>query len=139
MSKQSSDKKRAPEISQRERELLQELEEYNQERERLKEILGNVGGQSFSKKDRAINIAFLTIVFATFVFSFVIDGFSHTISLEIGVLLVSMKIVWMIHSQHKVNHFQFWMLNSIEYRLNDMARRNRQIEKGIREIRGEKE
>ena len=29
----------------------------------------------------------------------------------------------MMHQNAKVNHFQFWVLNSIEFRLNAMERR----------------
>ena len=38
-------------------------------------------------------------------------------SIEIGLLLVSIKIIWMIHKQMKVERFQFWILNLIEYRI----------------------
>lgn len=52
-------------------------------------------------------------------------------SLGLGVLLVSVKIVWMIHKQAKVEHFQFWILNSIEFRLNDVSRKIDRIEEQI--------
>jgi hypothetical protein len=55
------------------------------------------------------------------------------ISLEISVLLVSIKIVWMIHSQHKYNHFIFWILSTIEYRINDAGKRVQNIEKMIKD------
>jgi len=41
---------------------------------------------------------------------------------------VSIKIIWMIHQQQKIDHFQFWILNSIEFRLNEIVRRTRIIE-----------
>ena len=49
--------------------------------------------------------------------------------LLIGVLLVSVKIIWMIHKQTKVEHFQFWILNSIEFRLNAISKKLTQMEK----------
>jgi cell shape-determining protein MreC len=51
------------------------------------------------------------------------------VSLELAIFLVSIKIIWMIHKESKIEHFQFWMLNSIEFRLNDVARRIGEIEK----------
>ena len=54
---------------------------------------------------------------------------SSMLTLEIGVLLVSVKIIWMIHKQTKVEHFQFWILNSIEFRLNAISKKLTQIEK----------
>jgi hypothetical protein len=49
-------------------------------------------------------------------------------SIEVGLLMVSVKIIWMIHKQSKVEHFQFWILNSIEFRVNDVAKRLRALE-----------
>jgi len=46
-------------------------------------------------------------------------------------LLVSIKIIWMMHKSTKVEHFQFWILNSIEFRLNDVAKQVRQLEKTV--------
>jgi hypothetical protein len=52
------------------------------------------------------------------------------LSLELGVLLVSLKIVWMIHKQSRVEHFQFWILHSIEFRLNELSRKLDQHQAG---------
>jgi hypothetical protein len=52
-------------------------------------------------------------------------------SVELAVLLVSIKIIWMIHKGTKVEHFQFWVLNSIEFRLNDVSKHIREIEKKL--------
>lgn len=110
-------------------ELLAEITEFEREREQLKMILGKIGGRDFSKKDTWINFIFLVGVVGLFVMELVVDFIPRLLSLEVGVLLVSMKIVFMMHSQQKVNHFQFWILNSIEYRMNDMAKRVKKIEK----------
>ena len=42
---------------------------------------------------------------------------------------MSIKIIWMVHNQTRVEHFQFWMLNAIEFRINELARDLRNIEK----------
>jgi hypothetical protein len=39
----------------------------------------------------------------------------------------------MMHKQIKVEHFQFWILNSIEFRLNDVSKRMSKIEKMLKE------
>ena len=112
-------------------EILGELEEFEREREQLKEVLGRIGGRSFSKKDNWINIGFLAVILGLFILELTTDYLPRLMSLELGVLMVSIKIVFMIHSQQKVNHFQFWILNSIEFRMNDMSKRVRKIEKKI--------
>ena len=112
-------------------DLLQEIEEFEREREQLKEVLGRIGGRSFSKRDNRINIAFLLIILILFVLEITTHYLPRLISLEIGVLLVSIKIVFMIHSQQKVNHFEFWILNSIEYRMNEMSKMVRRMSRQL--------
>ncbi|RLW70468.1 MAG: hypothetical protein B6D68_00775 [spirochete symbiont of Stewartia floridana] len=110
-------------------ELLAEIVEFEREREQLKEVLGRIGGRMFSKKDLWINLLFLVLVLSLFILEITTHFLPSAVSLEIGILLVSVKIILMIHTQQKVNHFQFWILNSIEFRMNDMAKRVRRIEK----------
>lgn len=114
-------------------ELLRELEEFEAEREKLRDILGRIGGQSFSKKDTWINITFLVLILGLFLLEVITHAIPTNLSLELGVLLVSVKIVFMIHTQQKVNHFQFWILNSMEFRMNDIAKRIRSLEKKLKE------
>ena len=52
-------------------------------------------------------------------------------SIELAVLLVSIKIIWMIHKGTKVEYFQFWVFNSIEFHLNDLSKHVREIEKRL--------
>lgn len=126
-----SEEARIEELKAKERELVEDLEEFKKEKDRLRQLLGDVGGRKFSKRDNVINILFLALVLVFFI----IESATHLLppffSLEIGILLVSVKMVFMIHNQHKVNHFQFWILNSIEYRVNESSRRMREIEKAL--------
>jgi hypothetical protein len=119
----------AASLNDREVEALQaELEHFRCERERIRQILGCVGGKVGTAGDNVVNAAFV----AGIVFLFGLWLVRHftpvpldlppMLSLELGVLLVSLKIVWMIHRQTKVEHFQFWILSSIEFRLNAMAK-----------------
>ncbi len=110
-------------------ELLQEIEEFEREREQLKQVLGQIGGQKSSKIDFWINITFLVVVLFLFVLEITTEILPGSFSLEIGLLLVSIKIVFMMHTQQKVNHFQFWILNSIEFRMNDMVKKIRRMER----------
>jgi len=109
------------EMAARERELLEEIEEYNQERDQIRKMLSRVGRTGYSRRDAIVNSIFLVIVVVLFLLSFAFHLVPTVVSLEIGVLLVSIKIVWMIYAQHKFNHFLFWILHSLEYRVNDIA------------------
>jgi len=127
----SIDKK--PHRTESREEILGELEEFEREREQLKEVLGRIGGQSFSKKDNWVNIGFLVVILGLFVAELTTDYLPRLMSLELGVLMVTIKIVFKIHSQQKVNHFEFWILNSIEFRMNDMSKRVRNMERRMTE------
>ncbi len=115
--------------------LQEELRQFKQEKEQIRQLVGQIGGKHQQKQEVALNIAFILVLIAPFLISlihkffaigFAVDPF---VSLEIGVLLVSLKIIWMMHKQAKVEHFQFWILNSIEFRLNDISKRLREIDK----------
>ena len=119
--------------------LRQELEHYKSEKERVRKIIGQIGGKTAKKQDLIINIIFLLLVISLFAFDFVRELFDLSfykipafISIELAILLVSLKIIWMINKQTKVEHFQFWILNSIEFQINLMSKRIREIEEKLK-------
>lgn len=117
--------------------LMEELEQYRKEKESIRKVLGQIGGKQVRKRDLVLNWFFI----AALITLFILDLLRHVfhvavwlppvVSLEIGVLLVSGKIIWMVHNQAKVNHFQFWILNSIEFRINDLSNKLNNIQKKI--------
>ncbi|RKX98090.1 MAG: hypothetical protein DRP54_08540, partial [Spirochaetes bacterium] len=82
-----------------------------------------IGGKNFVKKDRIINIVFLGIVVGLFIVEITTDIIPLYLSLEVAVLLVSIKIVWLIQNITKMDHFLFWILNSIEFRINSLDKK----------------
>lgn len=115
-------------LLEKERELREEIEEYNRERDRIRSVIGKIGGNRYSRVDNWINISFFFIIASLFILEITFHLIPAFLSLELGVLLISIKIIWMIHSQQKTNHFQFWMLNSIEYRMNEVYRKVKVME-----------
>jgi len=128
-------KKEQIELEGKKEEILKEIRDYNKERDQIKMMLGKIGGTAYSSIDMIINIVFLTIILSLFTLELTTHWLPSYISLEVSVLLVSIKIVWMIHSQYKTNHFQFWILNSIEYRMNVIAGKIKNMEKDLAEIK----
>ena len=117
--------------------LKAELDQFKKEKEKIRQLMGQIGGKDAEKKDRWLNRFFIIAVGLV-----ALNDFLHHIfhiktpipslfSLEIAVLLVSVKIIWMMHKSTQVEHFQFWILNSIEYRLNDVAKQLRHLEKTV--------
>lgn len=117
--------------------LREELEEYKKEKENIRTILGQIGGKASSRREKVINIIFIFSIALLFCADISRHAFHINIplppmfSLELGVLLVSLKIIWMMHRQAKVEHFQFWILNSIEFRLNAVSKQISNIEKKV--------
>jgi len=114
--------------------LKKELEQFKAEKEKIRKLVGQIGGQKSDLHDKIINTTFIIVIVLLFTadilrhFSHIRIPFPTIFSLELGILLVSIKIIWMIHRQTKVEHFQFWILQSIEFRLNDLSKRIRHIE-----------
>jgi hypothetical protein len=123
------------ELKNKEQELIKELDEFHREKSRIRDVIGQLGGKSYNRIDMLINILFMIIIAGLFTIEVTTKLLPTLISLEIGILLVSIKIVWMIHSHNKFYHFQFWILNSIEFRMNDLIKRMRNIEKIVEEDR----
>ncbi|RKX45289.1 MAG: hypothetical protein DRP64_04950 [Verrucomicrobia bacterium] len=118
-------------------QLKAELDQFKKEKEKIRHLMGQIGGKNTEKRDKWINHTFIVLILLLF-FGDVSRHLLHIeiplpplFSLEIGVLLVSLKIIWMMHKSTKVEHFQFWILNSIEFRLNDVAKQVRQLEKTV--------
>lgn len=115
--------------------LQEELENYKREKEKIRQIVGAIGGRVQSKSHQWINISLILGMIVLFGIAIMHHVFHFNVFLpatfyiELGMLLVSMKIIWMVHNQMKVNHFQFWILNSIEFRLNSIAKKMKTIEK----------
>ena len=120
--------------------LLEELKQFKAEKEKIRSVVGQIGGKASTRVEATISIVFILMVLGLFAFDIVRhiyhmaeDVLPPMLALSLGVFLVSIKIVWMIHKQSKIDHFQFWILNSIEYRLNDMSARVRDIAKILEE------
>lgn len=113
--------------------LEQELEHFRTEKEKIRNVVGQIGGKGSAKKDHIINFTFFIAIICVFIFDIIRHLYKIPMplpplfSIEVGVLLVSIKIIWMIHKQTKVEHFQFWILNSIEFRLNNLSREMNEI------------
>ncbi len=119
--------------------LEEELQHFCEEKEKIRRIIGEIGGTQSAKREKVITLVFGMAVLVLFLLDFLRHFLWKAIpmpplfSLAIGVLLVSLKIMWMMHKQARLEHFQFWILNSIEFRLNDISKKVQQLEKCIKQ------
>lgn len=109
-------------------DLKQELEHFQKEKERVREIVGKVGGvPTFNTK--LMNVVFIVVIGMSLVVSLIAGERWRLISIEIATVALSVKIIYLIHCQMRVNHFKFWILSSIEWRLNEMMKVIKKLDK----------
>jgi len=122
-------------------ELEAQLRSYKEERERIRDFLGRIGGKTDIKQDKIANWIFFVLIVLLFAFDIVRHVLNihiplpPLVSIEIGILLVSVKIIWMISRQAKVNHFQFWILNSIEFRINNLSQQVGDLQQAMENVK----
>ena len=107
-------------------DLKQELEHFQQEKERVRAIVGKIGGvPTFNTK--LANWIFIVVVVITLAISIIGGKRYQLLMIEIATVALSAKIIYMIHCQMKINHFKLWMLSSIEWRLNEIMKHVRKF------------
>ncbi len=125
-------------------ELTEELKQFQAEKEKIRKLVGQVGGKVTESHERILNIIFIALLVLLFVADIARHFFNvqlpitTLLSIEIGLMLVSIKIIWMIHKQTKVEHFQFWILNSIEFRIDQISHDIKDIKKQLKNLQVEK-
>lgn len=107
-----------------------DIEEFEVEKERIRKIMGEHGGTKFNSRELIANIIFGVATVGIFLAQFIFH-LDPTISIEIALFLLSIKIISMIYAQYKHNHFMFWVLNTIEYRINNTYKIVKQLQNDL--------
>ena len=109
-------------------DLKQALENFEQEKERVRAIIGTIGGvPSFNEK--LINIVFIVIIVVAVIISLIGGDKWRLLMIELTTVMLSVKIIYMMHVQMRVNHFKFWILSAIEWRINEMMVQIKQLKR----------
>lgn len=130
--KKASDKEKS--CSDHEEQLLDEVQAYLKEKERVRSILGSVGGNP-GKKEKVLNILFLIVVALVFIVGLIFPE-HHILTLEVAILLVSLKLALILTQNAKMSHFQFWMLSTIEWRLSELSQSMNKLKKDVAKVSG---
>lgn len=107
--------------------LEQEIEQFKREKERIRAIIGRIGGIP-TFREKLLNIFFAAAILACFAVSLLTRGRLTLSMIEVGIILISVKIMWLLHTYARQMHFMFWVLSGLEWRLNEI----------VEEIRGKK-
>jgi hypothetical protein len=109
-------------------DLKHELENFQQEKERVRKIIGKIGGMP-TFHEKLMNIVFIIVIVVSVVISFFADAKLRLLMIEVATVTLSLKIIYLIHCQMKINHFKFWILSSLEWRLNEMMKILKKLDK----------
>lgn len=106
--------------------------EFQTEKDRIKGIVGEIGGKN-NAQHKIVSLVFALLIVVLLVLGVALQKISLFLTLEIVVLIGIFKILWMFYEVQRSIHFQFWLLNSLEFRINDVDKRMKKIEKLLRE------
>jgi hypothetical protein len=109
-------------------DLKQALESFEKEKERVRAIIGSIGGVP-KFRTKLTNVLFIAIIIAAGMVSVFADEKLRLLMIELTTIMLSVKIIYMIHIQMRVNHFKFWILSAIEWRINEMMVQIRELTK----------
>jgi len=113
-------------------DLRMELERFYSEKERVRPIVGQIGGMPKTRV-RILHTASLTIIGVTLFIPIIGGEAWRLLMIEVASVALALKIIYLIHSQMRVAHFEFWMLSSLEWRINEIMKQLRELKRQTRQ------
>lgn len=95
------------------------MENFQKEKERVRAIIGKIGGVP-KFRTRLVNAIFIIAIVAAGVISIISGEKWRLLMIELTTVMLSLKIIYLIHCMMRVNHFKFWILSAIEWRVNEV-------------------
>ena len=109
-------------------DLKHELEQFQKEKERVRAIVGKIGGVP-KFRTKLVNALFILLIAVSVIGSIIGGEKIRLLMIELATVTLSIKIIYMIHYQMRVNHFKFWILSSIEWRIIELMKEMRDSKK----------
>ena len=109
-------------------DLKRELEQFQKEKERVRAIVGKIGGVP-KFRTKLVNAIFIIIIAISVIGSIIGGEKIRLLMIELATVTLSIKIIYMIHYQMRVNHFKFWILSSIEWRIIELVKEIKELNK----------
>lgn len=107
-------------------DLRMELEHFQREKERVRAIVGKIGGVPKTQAN-LINTLFIVIIVVSVIVSVVAGERWRWLTIEVATVTLSIKIIYLIHAQMRATHFEFWILSSLEWRINEIVKQLREL------------
>jgi len=111
-------------------DLRHEIERFKKEKERVRAIVGRIGGVPNYHR-RAINYAIVILIVVCLAISlYTHDDIVRLAMVEMAIAILSLKLIYLINGQMRVNHFQLWVLTSLEWRMVEMLKELKAVKAG---------
>lgn len=107
--------------------------EEDRAKKEVRKALGGIGGKP-RLKSKLLNLAFVAAVIGAFTMSLVTRGVSRIVFIDIGLLFLSLKLAYHLHTEARVNHAQFWILATLEDRMLNVISELRSLRTDLLEI-----
>lgn len=101
-------------------DLQEEIENFKKEKERVRLIIGNIGGMP-GLNTHVFNIFFSVFILADLFLSIFLEGKWRLALVDLAIAAVSFKIMYFMYHQMRLNHLQIWILSSLEWRINELS------------------
>jgi hypothetical protein len=111
-------------------DLRKELEHFQKEKERVRAIVGKIGGVPKTQA-KIINAVFIVVIALSLIISILGGEKWRLLMIEIATVALSIKIIYLIHAQMRAVHFEFWILSSLEWRVNEVMKHLRELKKDL--------
>jgi hypothetical protein len=97
-----------------------EIDQLKKNTDKVSRVLNNILRLKQSNVNRIANILFIILLVFLFIARFVFYWIDNMLSLELGVILISIKIIWLIRIQSEYNHYIFVIMDSINKKQKDI-------------------
>lgn len=105
-------------------------EEIDRIEKKLEPVIKSITGGR-TKFQKAMDIIFPIVIIGAFTLAIFAKGIFRSTSLEIGLLLLSLKFILFSRNEVRINHYNFWILESLESRLIDLIQDVKTIKRHI--------
>ena len=108
--------------------ITEEIEYFIKERQKIRKVLDGIDKTKQGPLSKVMDIGFIVGLVILAMARFAFNWIDNILSLELGLILLSIKIVWLIKVQNTYNHFIFMIMHTLDHHQNEMAEKLERIE-----------
>jgi len=108
--------------------MTEEIELFIKEKEKIRKVLDGIERVKRGPLNKIMDVGFILSLVFLAVARFIFNWIDNILSLELGLILISVKIVWLIKIQNNYNHFIFMIMHTIDTHQSQMQEKLNRIE-----------